>query len=211
MTMDRYTRKLAKQLRLGQRSQVIPNEDGVLDLGYLLDLSGQFLGAQEKDVHVYECWQKDALVESLHELQDYAVRQKSVLLESLGLISYYLAGFEQSMSYNFETEFRAAVEEANAWVKQVGDSSLQGFMFGFYQQFQFFTYFPIEYVARLKAQAASIILNLASLGLDADEEQSPLVFQVDRDFIVQTVSEIVKPLLNIVNQERVDFFRKWSA
>ena len=45
MTMDRYTRKLGKQIRMGYRSQVLPNEEGILDLNYLLDLSGQFLGA----------------------------------------------------------------------------------------------------------------------------------------------------------------------
>lgn len=37
------------------------------------------------------------------------------------------------------------------------------------------------------------------------------MFSVEREFIAQTASEIVKPLLNIVNQERIQFFKKWSA
>lgn len=40
MTMDRYTRKLCQQVRQGQRAKIIANEDGILDLTYLLDLSG---------------------------------------------------------------------------------------------------------------------------------------------------------------------------
>ena len=86
------------------------------------------------------------------------------------------------------------------------------YMFAFYQQYQFFTYFTVEYVSRLKAQAASIILNLASVSYDlADNDvkggsnivNSDQFFPVERDFIMQTASEIVKPLLNVVNQERI--------
>ena len=85
------------------------------------------------------------------------------------------------------------------------------YMFNFYQQYQFLTYFAVEYVSRLKAQAASIILNLASISYETPLANTDLFFPVERDFILQTSSEIVKPLLNIVNQERIVFFKKWSA
>ena len=45
----------------------------------------------------------------------------------------------------------------------MGDTTLQGLMFAFYEKYQFFTYFAVEYVSRLKACAASIIMNLTSL------------------------------------------------
>ena len=87
------------------------------------------------------------------------------------------------------------------------------FTFAFYQQYQFFSYFAGEYVGRLKAHAASIILNLASLKLESSNltENEDKFFTVERDFIIQTASDIVRPLLNVINQERVQFFKKWSA
>lgn len=69
----------------------------------------------------------------------------------------------------------------------------------------------MEYVIRLKAQAASIILNLASIAPETDPAYVQQVFSVERDFIVQTAGEIVKPLLSVVNQERIYFYKKWSA
>lgn len=51
----------------------------------------------------------------------------------------------------------------------MADPSLHGYMYAFYSQVQSFTYFAVEYVGRLKAQAASIILNLASISQDAKE------------------------------------------
>ena len=38
-----------------------------------------------------------------------------------------------------------------------------------------------------------------------------VVFGLEREFVVQTASEIVKSLLNVVNQERIFFYQKWSA
>ena len=111
----------------------------------------------------------------------------------------------------FEMEFRGAVEDLNEWVKQSGDGTFMSYMISFYQQHQNFSYFAVEYVARLKAQAASIILNLASISYETPLINSELIFPVDREFIIQTASEIVRPLLNIVNQERIYFFKKWSA
>ena len=72
------------------------NEDGILDLSYLLDLSGQFLGAQEKDVNVTECWQREQLQESLAVLIDYAIRQAPMLVEQLRVVEYYLNSFAHS-------------------------------------------------------------------------------------------------------------------
>ena len=55
-------------------------------------------------------------------------------------------------------------------------------------------------------------MNLASLGYEsALPPNSDLLFPVDREFILQIAGEIVKPLLNIVNQERIFFFKKWST
>ena len=46
LAMERYTRLLGKQRARGEREGVItPNAGGLLDLGYLQELSGQFLGA----------------------------------------------------------------------------------------------------------------------------------------------------------------------
>lgn len=86
------------------------------------------------------------------------------------------------------------------------------YMFSFYQQYQFFTYFAVEYVSRLKAQAASIILNLASISYESPVvADSNLFYPVERAFILQTAGEIVRPLLNTINQERIYFLKKWSA
>ena len=83
-------------MRSGVRKQVIANQDGILDLTYLLDLSGQFLGAQEKDVNVNECWQRDALQQCLNDLNDYALHNNQAFLEQISVIQYYLNSFAQS-------------------------------------------------------------------------------------------------------------------
>ena len=58
-------------------------------------------------------------------------------------------------------------------------------MFAFYQQLKFFTYFVVEYVSRLKPQAASIILNLASISYESPVlANSELFFPVEREFIL---------------------------
>jgi len=91
--MDRYTRKLGKQVRQGKRSQVLANQDGILDLTYLLGLSGDFLGAQEKDVNVNECWQRDDMQECLNALNEYAMHNNQVVLEHIAIIQFYLNDF----------------------------------------------------------------------------------------------------------------------
>ena len=60
ITLESYTRLLTKV-----EIPVIPNEDGVLDLNYVNELSSQFMHAIEKDVNVAECWQRDTTLETL--------------------------------------------------------------------------------------------------------------------------------------------------
>ena len=54
LTLDKYLRIICKR-----KTTLVPNQDGVLDLGYIAELSSQFLHALEKDVNVGECWQID--------------------------------------------------------------------------------------------------------------------------------------------------------
>ena len=61
MMISSYYVKLMYQ----KRDTIESNVDGVLDLQYLMNLSQQFLHAQEKDVNLNDCWVKDALMESL--------------------------------------------------------------------------------------------------------------------------------------------------
>ena len=126
LTMDRYTRLLGKQRAQGNRDGAItPNAGGLLDLGYLQDLSGQFLGAQVKDVNVSECWQWGALFEQLRSFGELAQgRGLQQMAEQCGAIEYYLNDFQQTLSFQFEMEFKEAVEALHDWTRQQGDSYL---------------------------------------------------------------------------------------
>ena len=70
LTLDNYLRIIAKR---GQ--PVLPNQEGVLDLYYIAELSSQFLHALEKDVNVGECWQIDQMFTSLHQFEDLCVKR----------------------------------------------------------------------------------------------------------------------------------------
>ena len=120
LTMDRYTRLLSKQRAQGTRKGAItPNAGGLLDLGYLQDLSGQFLGAQVKDVNVSECWQWGALFEQVRSFSELAQsRGVQQMVDQAGAIEHYLNEFQQTLSFQYEMEFKEAVEVLHEWTRQ---------------------------------------------------------------------------------------------
>ena len=83
-----------------------------------------------------ECWQWGALIDSLRNFSELAQgRGLQQMVEQCGAIEYYLNDFQQTLSFQFEMEFREAVEVLHDWTRQQGDSLVYSCFQGLYACF----------------------------------------------------------------------------
>ena len=47
-----------------------------------------------------------------------------MIIEQLNIVDYYLDSFTHGQSFHYEMEFRVAIEDLDAWIKQSGDTTL---------------------------------------------------------------------------------------
>lgn len=73
VVVDKYLQRICK--RAGDEV-ILPNQDGIIDLYYIQELASQFLNARESDVNVAECWQIDAIFDSLAQYEDLCFKRE---------------------------------------------------------------------------------------------------------------------------------------
>lgn len=199
MTLDRYTRLLGKR----QSKLFVPNKDGVLDLYYVTDLSSQFMHAQEKDVNVSECWQRDAMFDNLQQFLDLCLNrinqgftQYEPILEQANLVMQILRDIVQMQSFVYEEDFKMQIETLCSWTMQTQDQGLISFFMPFHTNYHNLCFFASEYTSRLKAISSSVLLNLAKISINQqDLNNKKDAFSLDPATIIDMANPLVKSLL----------------